>query len=146
MQETIFSAKIQHFGVSILKHAHFALLGGSVGFSIANTNSAIAIDSYIVSLAGGFNLLVLVIPLRLLWSMSDLHLPTDINIACPTLLRERGPNGSVICCRNACWVFILPQFWCTSPYGKVETCLQKNYSILFEILCPLAYNYPFDDN
>ncbi|CAL8136779.1 unnamed protein product [Prunus armeniaca] len=102
-------------------------------------------DFYDVSLVDGFNLPMSVAPQGGTGECNASTCPADVNKVCPAELQVKGSDGSVIACKSACLAFNQPQYCCTPPNDKPETCPPTEYSKIFKDQCPQAYSYAYDD-
>lgn len=102
------------------------------------------IDYYDVSLVDGFNLPIVVVPLKGEENCSVVGCDGDLRQNCPSELTLKY-DRKVIACRSACDVFKTDEYCCTGMFGSVDSCKPSNYSKEFKGVCPVAYSYAYDD-
>ncbi|KAK7333621.1 hypothetical protein VNO80_30397 [Phaseolus coccineus] len=100
------------------------------------------LDSYDVSLADGFNMPVIVVPV----SGSDSNCEStgcvlDLNAVCPTELKLTR-NKEVVACQDPCRVFRTEEYCC---FRNRSSCEPTTFSTFFKTACPQAYSYKKDD-
>ncbi|KAL5726597.1 Thaumatin-like protein 1 [Ranunculus cassubicifolius] len=104
-------------------------------------------DFYDISLVDGFNLPLSVTPQGGGGSSCrQVSCQANVNAACPSELAVRGPGGSTIACKSACFAFNQPQYCCTGQFNSPNACQPTNYSKIFKNACPQAYSYAYDDS
>ncbi|GAB4847820.1 hypothetical protein Ancab_026882 [Ancistrocladus abbreviatus] len=113
-----------------------------VEFTIAQQENAL--DFYDVSLVTGFNVPVVVTPLRSKGNCSIAGCDTDLRNSCPSELAVTA-EGKTIACQSACDAFRTDEYCCRGTYGNPGSCKSTNYSTIFKAACPVAYSYAFDD-
>lgn len=101
------------------------------------------IDYYDVSLVDGFNIPIVVTPLKGNHHCSDAGCDGDLRLNCPSELTVKS-DGKIIACRSACNYFNNDEYCCRGAFGSAETCKPSNYSKTFKAVCPVAYSYAFD--
>ncbi|OWM84913.1 hypothetical protein CDL15_Pgr027700 [Punica granatum] len=102
------------------------------------------VDFYDVSLVDGFNLPIIVIPMKGKENCTTVGCDGDLRKNCPSELRLNS-SGKVIACRSACDVFNTDEYCCRGMFGDATTCHPSNYSRTFKSVCPVAYSYAYDD-
>ncbi|KAK4802554.1 hypothetical protein SAY86_000757 [Trapa natans] len=102
------------------------------------------VDYYDVSLVDGFNLPVIIIPLKGKQNCTTVGCDGDLRRNCPAELALNS-SGKVIACRSACNVFNTDEYCCRGMFGDAMTCHPSNYSRTFKSICPVAYSYAYDD-
>ncbi|KAI4367107.1 hypothetical protein MLD38_022879 [Melastoma candidum] len=102
-------------------------------------------DYYDVSLVDGFNLPIVITPLKGKENCSNAGCDGDLRKNCPQELALKSSGGDVIACRSACEVFSTDEYCCRGTYAIPETCHATNYSRAFKSVCPVAYSYAYDD-
>lgn len=101
-------------------------------------------DFYDVSLVDGFNLPIVISPIKGNGNCSIAGCDGDLRQNCSSELAVKS-DGKVIACRSACDVFNTDEFCCRGAYSDPVTCLPTNYSKSFKQVCPAASSYAFDD-
>lgn len=100
-------------------------------------------DFYDISLVDGFNLPMSITPIGGS-GCRQLNCLNNINDACPAELKVKWDQWTVGC-KGPCVAFGKPEFCCTGPHDRAETCPPSHYSRIFKDRCPEAYSYPYDD-
>lgn len=99
-------------------------------------------DSYFISLLGGFNIPLSIVPSGGSGECKPVRCLTDLNLHCPSKLQVRR-NDRVVGCKSACWTSQLPEDCCigTNP----DTCKPSSYSKFFKDSCPSAFTFGYYD-
>ncbi|PSS02862.1 Pathogenesis-related protein like [Actinidia chinensis var. chinensis] len=116
---------------------------GDPPFSIAEFNLG-DIDYYDVSLVDGFNLPLVVAPVKGEGNCSAAGCDGDLKAECPPELAMKA-GGKTVACRSACNAFGSDEYCCRGAFSDPGTCLPSNYSRVFKKACPVAYSYAHDD-
>ncbi|KDP44799.1 hypothetical protein JCGZ_01299 [Jatropha curcas] len=100
----------------------------------------IEMDMYGISLAGGFNIPISILPYgNSSNECKSVSCNSDLNKACPEELQVRV-NGRTVACKSECLAFKTPEFCCigNGGYGTSKTCRITNSSRVFKETCPTA--------
>ncbi|XP_010272861.1 PREDICTED: pathogenesis-related protein 5 [Nelumbo nucifera] len=101
-------------------------------------------DFYDVSLVDGFNIPVVITPVKGQGNCSVAGCDGDLRPNCPAELAVKS-DGKIVACRSACDVFGTDEYCCKGVYGNPVTCQPTYYSKKFKEACPAAYSYAYDD-
>ncbi|KDP38887.1 hypothetical protein JCGZ_05044 [Jatropha curcas] len=101
------------------------------------------VDFYDVSLVDGFNVPIVISPLKGKGNCSIAGCDGDVRQNCPSDLAVKS-DGKVIACRSACDVFNSDEYCCRGAYSDPVACVPSNYSKGFKQVCPSASSYAFD--
>ena len=85
------------------------------------------IDFYDISLIGGFNIPVFIVPSGGAGYCKSATCLSDLNHHCPRELQVRQ-NEHVVACKSACLAFNHPEYCFTGAYTNPSTCKLSNYS------------------
>ncbi|XP_052193234.1 pathogenesis-related thaumatin-like protein 3.5 isoform X2 [Diospyros lotus] len=116
---------------------------GQPPFSIAEFNLG-ETDYYDVSLVDGFNLPLIVAPVKGKGNCSVAGCDSDLRANCPSELAFKS-DGKTVACRSACNVFDTDEYCCRGKYADPDSCRPTNYSRAFKQACPAAYSFAHDD-
>ncbi|KAL5997777.1 hypothetical protein ACLOJK_008707 [Asimina triloba] len=106
-----------------------------------------SIDSrsiYDVSVAGGYNLPVVVTPVNGRGNCTLAGCDEDMMRKCPPELAVMV-GGNAVGCRSPCEAFSTNEHCCTGQFSG-SACQDTPYSKLFKSACPAAYSYIFEDS
>ncbi|XAR49400.1 hypothetical protein NMG60_11032588 [Bertholletia excelsa] len=117
---------------------------GDPPFSIAEFSLGGDIDYYDVSLVDGFNLPIVITPVKGKGNCSAAGCDSDLTTNCPPELAKKD-DGKVVACQSACNVFNSDEYCCRGEHSQPNSCLPSNYSRVFKQACPVAYSYARDD-
>ncbi|KAJ4839092.1 hypothetical protein Tsubulata_037198 [Turnera subulata] len=102
------------------------------------------LDFYDVSLVDGFNLPIVISPVKGKGNCSIAGCDGDLRKNCSSELAVKS-DGKVIACRSACEVFNTDEYCCRGAFQDPVACLPTNYSMSFKQVCPAASSYALDD-
>ncbi|KAJ0462987.1 putative Thaumatin family [Helianthus annuus] len=103
-------------------------------------------DFFVVSLVGGYNLPVLVVPIGGSGdNCTSTGCTVDLNDRCPSALKVVNSDREAVACKSACVAFGRQEDCCRGAYGTRGTCKPSSYSQVFKTACPRASSYAYDD-
>ncbi|KAJ9537846.1 hypothetical protein OSB04_030579 [Centaurea solstitialis] len=109
-------------------------------------NQVNGVDYYDVSIAGGYNLQMLIEATGVKANSTSYRCRKkgcvgDLNQLCPKELSMEGRIG----CMSPCQAFGSPDYCCSNSFGSPSSCFPTQYGQLFKSACPRSYVYAYDD-
>ncbi|KAF3599554.1 hypothetical protein F2Q69_00033411 [Brassica cretica] len=102
-------------------------------------------NSHIISLEHGYNLPVMVAPSQSSPTCFSSGCMVDLNKTCPDNLKIFD-GAKPTSCSSACKQSGTPEDCCTNYFKSKQNCKPTVYTQNFELACPYAYSYPYNDN
>ncbi|XP_018444687.2 PR5-like receptor kinase [Raphanus sativus] len=102
-------------------------------------------NSHIISLEHGYNLPVMVAPSQSSSTCFSSGCMVDLNKTCPDNLKVFD-GAKPISCSSACKGSGTPEDCCTNYFKSKQNCKPTSYTQNFELACPYAYSYPYNNN
>lgn len=102
-------------------------------------------NSHIISLEHGYNLPVMVAPSQSSPTCFSSGCMVDLNKTCPDNLKIFD-GARPITCSSACKESGTTEDCCTNYFKSKQNCKPTVYTQNFELACPYAYSYPYNDN
>ncbi|KAH0941268.1 hypothetical protein HID58_000905, partial [Brassica napus] len=102
-------------------------------------------NSHIISLEHGYNLPVMVAPSQSSPTCFSSGCMADLNRTCPDNLKIFD-GAKPTSCSSACKQSRTPEDCCTNYFQSKQNCKPTVYTQNFELACPYAYSYPYNDN
>ncbi|CAJ0575716.1 unnamed protein product, partial [Mesorhabditis spiculigera] len=108
-------------------------------------------DRYTISLANGYNVHMIIIPIDGTFRFTKGNYDCSIGGGCVDDLISNCPNelqvlseGRLVACNSPCHVFKSDLHCCRGKYNTSSACPVSAYGAVFKMMCPASYSYPFD--